>query len=158
MPLPSEVTLRAGTPADDVTCARNFSRMWQDMGIPASDLRDDFIPWTLGRIREARLTSEFRSVIAEFDGTIVASACSNLTDDYPIFAEHAKRRIGVIWAVYVERDLRGRGIAKAMMQTMVADLRDIDCAIARLRASPAGMHVYRALGFGPSNEMELQLA
>ncbi len=146
-----------GPTADDLTCARNFARMWQSMGVPASDLRDDFIPWTLDRIREARISSAFRSVIAEVDGAIVGSACSNLTDDYPMYAAHAKRKIGVIWAVFVEHDHRGGGIAKAMMHDTIAYLREIDCAVARLRASHAGGHVYRSLGFSASNEMELSL-
>lgn len=157
MPLRSELTLRVGVAADDVVCARNFSRMWQDMDIPATQLRDDFIPWTLDRIREARATSAFRSVIAEIDGAIVGSACSNLTDDYPIYTEAAKRKIGVIWAVYVEREHRKRGIAKAMTQLILTYLRKIGCDLARLRASSTGAHVYRSLGFTASNEMERRL-
>ena len=94
MHLRSELTLRIGVPADDVVCARNFSRMWQDIDISANELRDDFIPGTLDRIRVARATSAFRSIIAEIDGAIVGSACTNLTDDYPIYTEAAKRTIG----------------------------------------------------------------
>ena len=157
MRLRSEVTLRVGTPTDDVTCARNFARMWQAMGIPTSDLRDDFIPWTLDRIREARLSSAFRSVIAEVDGIIVGSACANLTDDHPIYTTHAKRKIGVIWAVFVEREQRSGGIAKAMMHDIISYLREIGCDLARLRASSEGGHLYRSLGFSASNEMELPL-
>lgn len=157
MLLHSEMQLRTGTAADDVLCARNFARMWQDMGISAADLRDDFIPWTLQRIRDARATSAFRSVIAEVNGAVAGSACVNLTDDYPIYAPQAKRKIGVIWAVYVGRDYRRGGIARAMTESLLDYLRSIDCDLARLRASPTGALVYQNLGFGPSNEMELSL-
>jgi GNAT superfamily N-acetyltransferase len=59
--------------------------------------------------------------------------------------------------VYVEPQQRRRGLATALTQSCIDWARAQGCVIVRLRTSKMGRHVYAAMGFAQSDEMELLL-
>jgi GNAT superfamily N-acetyltransferase len=59
--------------------------------------------------------------------------------------------------VYVEPQQRRRGLATALTQRCIDWAREHGCVIVRLRTSKMGRHVYSAMGFSQSDEMELPL-
>jgi GNAT superfamily N-acetyltransferase len=68
-------------------------------------------------------------------------------------------RLGVrrayICNVYTEPEYRRRGLARQLMETMLAWCRAEGFAAVNLHASQAGRPVYEKLGFEPTNEMRL---
>lgn len=66
-------------------------------------------------------------------------------------------RRATILNVYTEPEYRRRGIARRLMQTMIAWCQDQGLARVTLHASEDGRHLYESLGFEASNEMRLKL-
>lgn len=62
-----------------------------------------------------------------------------------------------VTGVYVAPELRKRGIASQLVRMTIAWAEANDCAVIRLRTSKQGRSVYAAVGFTPSDEMELPL-
>jgi predicted GNAT family acetyltransferase len=60
--------------------------------------------------------------------------------------------------VYVEREWRRRGIAGALMRTLLDDLAARGIRRIILHASPEGRRLYERLGFAQTNEMRLTAA
>lgn len=73
-------------------------------------------------------------IVAEVEGAVVGTLTTVRYD----------RRFAWIGMVLVERSMRGRGIATALMNHALEALRDVP---ARLDATPAGQPVYGRLGF-----------
>lgn len=62
-----------------------------------------------------------------------------------------------ITSIYVAPEHRRQGIATRITQAAVQWARDQGCSVVRLRASDSGRRVYAAVGFTPTDEMELRL-
>jgi GNAT superfamily N-acetyltransferase len=62
-----------------------------------------------------------------------------------------------ITSIYVAPEHRRQGIATRITQAAVDWAREHGCVVVRLRASDSGRRVYEALGFTPTDEMELRL-
>ncbi len=67
------------------------------------------------------------------------------------------RQSAIISHVYVIPAHRQRGIATALTSRAVQWAKENRCVVVRLRSSAMGRSVYAALGFAPSDEMELRL-
>jgi GNAT superfamily N-acetyltransferase len=59
--------------------------------------------------------------------------------------------------VYVDPELRRLGVGTALTQMCIDWARANGCVVVRLRSSAMGRHVYAAMGFEPSDEMEYPL-
>ena len=59
--------------------------------------------------------------------------------------------------VYVEPAFRRRGIARALMETMIQHCREENFPFVSLHASDLGRPLYEQMGFVPTNEMRLDL-
>ncbi|HXR26724.1 MAG TPA: GNAT family N-acetyltransferase, partial [Candidatus Baltobacteraceae bacterium] len=70
----------------------------------------------------------------------------------------ADPRRAVIVNVFTEPGWRGRGLARRIMETIIAWLREQGLQSVVLHASDAGRHLYETLGFEPTNEMRLRLS
>jgi GNAT superfamily N-acetyltransferase len=66
------------------------------------------------------------------------------------------RRVTIL-NVYTDPAYRRRGIARALMETMIDWCRRERFARVTLHASDDGRHLYESLGFEASNEMRLKL-
>lgn len=152
------VTLRAVTPADDELIAQHFYAMWQDLGVPAEDLRPDWLPTCLRFVEQARQDLGYQAFVAEVNGAVVGSAGGQRFDGlYPAVLMPHQRQYGYIWGVYVEPPHRRQGIATALTKQMVAYLQDLGCTKVVLNAAPGARSLYKSLGFSDSNLMELEL-
>jgi GNAT superfamily N-acetyltransferase len=63
----------------------------------------------------------------------------------------------MILNMYVEREHRRRGIARALMEKMIAWCRENGFVSVGLHASDEGRPLYEQLGFEATNEMRLKL-
>ena len=64
-------------------------------------------------------------------------------------------RRAMILNLYVEREFRRRGIARALMEAMITWCRENAFVSVGLHASDEGRPLYEQLGFQPTNEMRL---
>ena len=150
---------RPTCPKEDSIIAEHFYQMWQDIGIPAEQIKPDWRALTVEYITEARARLDFQSFVAEAaDGRLVGSAsCQKFAGLYPLILESSHHLRGYIWGVYVEAEYRQQGIGRQLTAMAVEHLCRIGCTHALLNAAPMGQSVYKRLGFEPANQMTLDL-
>jgi GNAT superfamily N-acetyltransferase len=93
--------------------------------------------------------------VAETDGRPVGVAAVYLLKNHrsDIFA----RQSAYVSNVWVEPASRRKGIAAALTRKTIEWARSKGCEVVRLRSSQMGRPLYSAIGFTPSDEMELRL-
>ncbi len=135
----------------------NYHRMWSAIGGVAFE--PDWRVRTYAFVHEARERRAFRAFVAEAGGRLVGSAGGQLHDHSitPNVRKPWDKRIGYVWGVYVDPGYRGHGLARMLMEALLAYFRELDCTHVRLHASALGRPVYERLGFTPTNEMQLTL-
>lgn len=62
-----------------------------------------------------------------------------------------------VTSIYIMPEHRRNGVATRITKAAVEWAREHGCVVVRLRASDSGRHVYSALGFTSTDEMELKL-
>ncbi|HMK31217.1 MAG TPA: GNAT family N-acetyltransferase [Terriglobales bacterium] len=70
--------------------------------------------------------------------------------------DHQPRRVWIL-NIYTEPDHRRRGVARRILEAILAWCRDNGCRSVSLHASNQGRKLYESLGFKPTNEMRLML-
>ena len=98
----------------------------------------------------------FRSWLACIARRAVAGGAV-LVVPWPAHPYDLECRRATILNVYTEPEYRRRGIARQIMQTMIAWCKQEGFARINLHASEHGRHLYETLGFESSNEMRLKL-
>lgn len=151
----STIDVRAARTHDFSTAARLRQEMALEMG-------SDF---------DAR-SPDWRTKFSAYFGAKQADGTAQLfvayDGDEPVgcaivsILEHYRRYVfgtenAYVNAVYVKPAYRRRGIARRLMQQVVAWARERGCTSVRLRASDEGRFLYEALGFHEGREMELPL-
>lgn len=155
----TEIDIALGAPADDPLIADHFGKMWRDSPVPAAALVDDWYARTMAFIAAARATGTFRSYLARCGAETVGSlAVQQFAGLYPDVLRHDYRRYGYVWGVFVCPEHRRKGIASALVERSLIDLKCLGYSRVLLHASVMGNPVYEALGFIATNEMQLDLA
>ncbi len=145
------------TEADNALIIDNFYNMWQDLNY-AELLIDDWRKVSEDFIIRAIKEKNYAGFLLKTEGKIVASAaCQVFAGLYPAVINSKEVKYGYIWGVFVEREYRKRGFAKAITTACTNYLKGIDCSKVILHASPMGRPVYESLGFQAGNEMYLEL-
>jgi GNAT superfamily N-acetyltransferase len=93
--------------------------------------------------------------VAEVDGLMVGLTAVYQPADYRNLIYG--RQSAIISHVYVIPAQRCNGIASGLTSRAVQWAKEHACVVVRLRSSTMGRPVYAALGFTPSDEMELRL-
>jgi GNAT superfamily N-acetyltransferase len=131
--------------------------MWWDMG-----RRDETaLEWMDAAAREYFSTAvadgSYRGFMAVCGSGEVVGGGGIVISAWPgSYHQRAPRR-AMILNMYVEREYRSRGIARALMVSMIAWCREEDFVRVGLHASDEGRPLYEKLGFKPTNEMNLDL-
>lgn len=107
-------------------------------------------------MREWLLRGGLHAWLAEAEGVPVASAVI-LSWRMPPNAQHLIRRRGLVTNVYTLPAYRGQGIARRLMELLIADARESGIARLVLSASTMGRPLYEDLGFGSERVMDLDL-
>lgn len=98
----------------------------------------------------------YRAWLAEVEGA--AAACGGLViRQSPPTYHNLTGREGYILGMYTRPEFRRRGLATAIMHTILDHLRAEGIQRATLRASLEGRLVYEKLGFEQTSEMRLKL-
>ena len=154
----TNITLRKATAsADDAEIILHHRMsMFTDMGIdPAlvAKMEAPFRAWVAQEFSAGRFETWF--ACAE-DGQVIAGAGLWLYQWIP--SPLALQTIrAYILNVYTERAYRQQGIARRLVEEIIAHCREQDYAVVMLHASKQGRPIYEALDFKQTNEMRLDL-
>jgi len=120
-------------------------------GEPRADI-DAYVTWLSPRIERGA----YVGFVADDQGIVIAGAGAVLLDWGPTRGEPSGTRARIV-NVFTEHGRRGRGIAKALVESVMVACEDLGVRVFSLAASPDGANMYRSLGFVPyENEMILR--
>ena len=150
------ITIREGTTADISEIARQCRRMCEDMNYTDADVLSAMVNATADYLKKAIPEGSFRSWLACVNGRVVAGGAVVISA-WPAHAYDLECRRATILNVYTEPEYRRRGIARQIMEAMIAWCKQEGFARVSLHASNQGRPLYESLGFEDSNEMRLNL-
>lgn len=154
------VRIRAATEADASVIARQRAAMFSDMGRVPEALRERLAREAEAAIAAAMRAGEYHGWLAVADpDRIVAGAGVQLRRVLPFPRREgggmavAAGLEGIVLNVYTDPGWRGRGVATALMQTILAWTRTQPLDRLVLHASREGRSIYERLGFEATGEM-----
>src|SRR5215469_2965843 len=156
MPPDPTIIIREGTILDIPEIARQRRRMCEDMHYTDSDALSTMVTVTADYLNKAMPEGSFRSWLACHNGRVVGGGAVVISS-WPAHAYDLECRRATILNVYTEPEYRRRGIARQVMETMIAWCKQAGFARVSLHASEHGRPLYESLGFEDSNEMRLNL-
>ena len=146
-------TIRQATTADIDTLVELRLRFLEDIGYAGKGVDNAVRDYML----EAIPSCQFAAWVAEFESEIIATSGLVFNQKVP-HGRNPSGREGFVLNMYTLPEWRGRGIATALMKTIVQHVRQQGVTCIRLHASDDGVGIYRKLGFRPDNsEMVLSL-
>jgi ribosomal protein S18 acetylase RimI-like enzyme len=155
--------VRQADATDIPRLAHHRAAMFRDMGQLAAHLEEPLTQATAAWLREALPRGEYLAWVAEDEGSpgdVIGGAGVQLRPILP------RPRPGVddlepgpeaiVLNVYVEAAWRRRGVADALMRTLMNALAERGIRRIVLHASAHGRRLYERLGFVQTNEMRLE--
>jgi GNAT superfamily N-acetyltransferase len=152
--------VRRATLADLDALARHRVAMFRDMNCVDPSLETELLDASTTHIRAAMKAGEYVGFVAHPAGkphVVVGGGGVQLRRLLPRPDEGGQRvltgREAVILNMYVERDVRRRGVARRLMEAMLEWVAETDVVRLVLHASDEGRPLYESMGFAPTNEM-----
>lgn len=130
--------------------------MYEDMNYNDAGALAAMVSISAHYLAKALTDGSFRAWLALSEGE-VAGGRAVIISPWPAQPYDLECRRATILNVYTYRQYRRRGVARRLMQTMIDSCRSEGLARVTLHASDDGRALYESLGFGPSNEMRLEL-
>ncbi len=169
MSTPSEpegaYVVRRATGADLAVIVRHRRRMFEDMGQGAASdpsYRDPAALDAMQAATEPFLAAGLRDgsyqgfLVEDERGDVVAGGGVAMLPFQPQPRDPTPRRAFII-NMFTEPAHRRRGLARRLLETMLAWCREQGLHTVSLHASDEGRALYASLGFQPTNEMRLKL-
>ena len=157
MPLPEGFTVRRASTAELEILVGHRRSMFADMGYEDQATLDSmaarFRSWVLEHMEAADYHAW---LVYAPDGSVAAGAGLWLMDWPPHMIGKSMRR-GNILNVYTDARFRRRGLARLLMEEIVAWCKNNGVDTIILHASPAGRSLYESMGFAATNEMRIRL-
>ncbi len=150
------IAIREGTIADIPEIARQRRRMCEDMNYSDADVLSAMVSGTADYLKKAIPEGSFRSWLACDNGRVIAGGAVVISP-WPAHAYDLECHRATILNVYTEPEYRRRGIARQIMEIMIAWCKQEGFARVSLHAGEHGRPLYESLGFEDSNEMRLNL-
>jgi GNAT superfamily N-acetyltransferase len=153
----NDIRIRTAT-VDDIRLLIHHRRMmWWDMG-----RRDEAALQLMAAAANeyfpvAVADGSYRGFLAVNTNDEVVGGGGIVVSAWPGSLGQREPRRAMILNMYVERKYRRRGIARALMEQMIAWCRENGFVSVGLHASDEGRPLYEQLGFEPTNEMRLKL-
>ncbi len=130
--------------------------MYEDMNYDDLAKLDAMASLASEYLRKAMSDGSFRSWLASSGERAIAGGAV-IISPWPAHPYDLECRRATILNVYTDPEYRHRGVARKLMQAMIAWCRAEGFARVTLHASDDGRHLYESLGFEISNEMRLTL-
>ncbi|HTW59171.1 MAG TPA: GNAT family N-acetyltransferase [Terriglobales bacterium] len=154
--MPPDITIRPATPADIAAIVRQRRKIYEDMSYKESEALDAMESLSASYLTKALAEGSFHAWLA-FDGERAIAGAAVIITSWPAHPYDLECRRATILNVYTDPEYRRRGIARQLMQTVIAWCKSEGLARVTLHASDQGRHLYESLGFEDSNEMRLKL-
>jgi len=149
--------IRPATPHDLEALLRHRRRMFEEMGFHDPAALEAMLGTSTPLLQRGLIDGTYRGWLAESStGGIVAGGGVIIVEflSHPI--DPVLRRAWVV-NMFTEPEHRRRGLARRLMETMIAWCRAEGMGFLYLHASDDGRPLYDSLGFKLSNEMRLAL-
>jgi len=148
----AEVSYRHAGKADIPTLARYHRLMFEEMhalGESSEHLPVDFE--TLEQAQRTKLENQIgdgtcMAWVAEYQDQLVAGGAVSILNTVPV-PEDPSCRVAFLHSVYTVKEMRGRGIASAIVDLLLNYCRDQGLHRIQLNASETGRSVYQKKGF-----------
>ena len=153
---PENILIREASTSDIPEILRQRRRMYEDIHDTDSVVLDAVVSLSSAYLKTAIADGSFRAWLAA-DGDRVVAGGAVIISPWPAHPYDLECRRATILNVYTYPEHRRRGIARKLMQTIIAWCQREGFARVTLHASDEGRHLYESLGFEPSNEMRLNM-
>ncbi len=153
---PENILIRAASLADIPEILRHRRKMYEDIHHSDPAVLDVVVSLSSDYLKTAMVDGSFRAWLAA-DGDRAIAGGAVIISPWPAHPYDLECRRATILNVYTYPEYRRRGIARQLMQTIIAWCQREGFARVTLHASDKGRHLYESLGFEPSNEMRLTL-
>ncbi|MFN7946895.1 MAG: GNAT family N-acetyltransferase [Blastocatellia bacterium] len=148
--------IRRATVADAAVIAHQRARMFYDLGRVSDQEAAAIETETRRQMNELLESEEYLAWLAECDGKIVAGGGVMMRRLLPRPGAVQGAEEAYILNVYTEPEYRRRGVARKLMETIIAWARERGCERVTLHPSEDGRALYESLGFDPTDEMRLR--
>jgi GNAT superfamily N-acetyltransferase len=140
---------------DAALIAQQRRRMFVDAGQPDDarmrSMEQAFVSWVRFRLQD----QTYLGWLA-IDGDRAIGGAGMWLMDFPPHFLHIETVRAYLLNFYVDPEFRGRGLARTLLQTALAEANRLDIEIVTLHASKFGRPLYEQHGFTPTNEMMLR--
>lgn len=150
------VIIRAATADDIPEILRQRKLIYEDLGQGEPEALSRMVSTSQEFLTQSIPAGSFRGWFATIENKVVAGGAVILVP-WPSHTYDGECRRANILNVYTYPEFRRRGIARQLMQFMIAWCRNQGLAMVYLHASPDGHSLYQSLGFEPTTEMRLKL-
>ena len=153
----STYTIRPATPRDLDVILHHRRCMFEEMGFTDPPSLDTMLDVSTPLIGRCLTDGTYRGWLVETaaDGVVAGGGVIILQfQPHPI--DPRPRRAWVV-NMFTEQEHRRQGLARQLMQSMIAWCRAEGMRFLYLHASADGRALYESLGFEPNNEMRLAL-
>jgi ribosomal protein S18 acetylase RimI-like enzyme len=150
--------IRRATVADAAEIMAHRRGMFHDMGYTDPIALDAMVATSLPQVERALADDTYRGWLAETaEGKVIAGAGLHIS--YLLSHPNAPRdvRRAYVYNVYVAREHRRKGLARRLMDEIIAHCNQEGIRTVWLHASDDGRPLYEAMGFLATNEMKLVL-
>jgi GNAT superfamily N-acetyltransferase len=151
-----DVILRKATLCDIPEILRQRRRMYEDMHYTDADALTEMMRLSADYLAKVMPDGSFHAWLACINDKPVAGGAI-IVSPWLAHPYDLECRRATILNVFTDPEHRRRGIARQLMETMIAWCQEQGLARVTLHASDDGRHLYESLGFEPSNEMQLKL-
>lgn len=137
------VTYRRGSETDFDTLAELRMRQLQEEGAkPSFDLKPYLLDYYIRHFND----STFVSWLAADDEKVVGTGGMSFVEKPPYYS-CPSGKIGLLSSIYVIKEYRRKGIAKALLDNVVNEAKAFGCAAVQVTASDTGVLLYTNYGF-----------
>ena len=148
--------VREAGPDELAVVIRHRRRMYEDMGHSDPAQLEEMERASTQFFRDHFAAGTYRGWFVEFEGRVVAGGGVLVLPFQPQINSTRPERPWIV-NVFTEPEHRRRGLARVLLDEIVAWCRRESFSVVSLHASNEGRSVYATMGFLPSNEMRLQL-
>jgi len=152
-----EINIRRASAEDLTHILHHRLAMFEEMGFRDAAALNRVAAVSREYFTEALRAGAYLGWLAEDADRQVVGGGGIVVADWPGFpGEHHAKRAWIL-NMYTEPGARRSGVAKRLMQEMIAWCRREGYRSVSLHASPAGRPLYESIGFQPTNELSLKL-
>ena len=153
---PPEITIREAAPSESAIILHHRRSMFRDMGEGTVAELDRMVEVASTWLARALADGSYHHWLALDSLGRVAGGGGVLLCPWPANPKNPCTERAVILNVYTEPEFRKRGIARQIMLTIMAWVKQQGLRSVNLHASDEGLHLYEKLGFEATNEMRLR--